>query len=507
LKQSEKLVKQLSECNQQLSQQVESLKAKVKQFAQMLFGKKSERNIPGQKKKKSADQSISAKENDKTKRKRGKQPGAKGFGRKKRKGLPIDVLEICLPEEETHCKICQRPYDDFGFEESEVIEWEVKLVKKVYRRQRRKRGCKCDASAGFITAPVVPKLIPKGLLSVNFWSELLLSKYLFQEPLHRIIQRLKLKQFEISSGTITEGLYKIGALVEPLYLRFLQRNVQSRHRYMDETRWMVFVEHEQKSNHRWWLWVSRAEDTCIYLLEPTRSAKVLEKLFDEEVETFLNCDRYSAYKTLGGKISLAFCWAHQRRDFIRVGKSRQKFQAWADKWVKRIGELYRLNDERLKHPFNSKKFTDADVRLRKQMEIFTKQQEKELANKTLHQAQRKILKSMKNHWKGLTLFVDYPELPMDNNESERRLRNPIVGRKNYYGSSSIKSGQIAAMLFSLFQTLLINKINPEKYLQAYLASCAQNGGQPPEDIEKYLPWKLTQEQQQNWEMPTERYDE
>jgi hypothetical protein len=37
---------------------------------------------------------------------------------------------------------------------------------------------------------------------------------------------------------------------------------------------------------------------------------------------------------------------------------------------------------------------------------------------------------------GLTLFVDYPEVPMDNNYGERQLRNPVVGRKNYYGSGS-----------------------------------------------------------------------
>src|SRR5207249_3952659 len=34
----------------------------------------------------------------------------------------------------------------------------------------------------------------------------------------------------------------------------------------------------------------------------------------------------------------------------------------------------------------------------------------------------------------LWVFVERPEVAMDNNAAERALRNPVVGRKNYYGS-------------------------------------------------------------------------
>ena len=36
---------------------------------------------------------------------------------------------------------------------------------------------------------------------------------------------------------------------------------------------------------------------------------------------------------------------------------------------------------------------------------------------------------------------------MDNNTAERVERGPVVGRKNYYGSGSVWSGQLAAMTF------------------------------------------------------------
>ena len=43
----------------------------------------------------------------------------------------------------------------------------------------------------------------------------------------------------------------------------------------------------------------------------------------------------------------------------------------------------------------------------------------------------KVLESLGNHWTGLTVFVEHPEVPMDNNTAERSERGPVVGRKNY----------------------------------------------------------------------------
>jgi len=41
--------------------------------------------------------------------------------------------------------------------------------------------------------------------------------------------------------------------------------------------------------------------------------------------------------------------------------------------------------------------------------------DQELAGGQLAPEQEKILKSMRRHWAGLTVFVDHPQVPMDNN--------------------------------------------------------------------------------------------
>lgn len=50
-----------------------------------------------------------------------------------------------------------------------------------------------------------------------------------------------------------------------------------------------------------------------------------------------------------GKLLLAFCWAHVRRDFVRVGKGFPELKAWALAWLLQIRELYCRNRERLRH--------------------------------------------------------------------------------------------------------------------------------------------------------------
>ena len=97
-----------------------------------------------------------------------------------------------------------------------------------------------------------------------------------------------------------------------------------------------------------------------------------------------------------------------------------------------------------------------------------------LADPQLPGPQRKLLTSMQRHWRGLREFVHHREVPLDkdNNSAERALRGPLVGRKNFYGSGSEWSGQLAAMMFSLLATMKSWQINPRTWLTDYLNACA-----------------------------------
>ena len=92
------------------------------------------------------------------------------------------------------------------------------------------------------------------------------------------------------------------------------------------------------------------------------------------------------------------------------------------------------------------------------------------------------------------MFVEQPSLPMDNNTAERALCQAVVARKNFYGSGSQWSGQLAATLFSLMMTVKLHQLNPRTWLSAYLNACAANGNRAPVEVSAFLPWSMDEQQ-------------
>jgi transposase len=281
-------------------------------------------------------------------------------------------------------------------------------------------------------------------------------------------------------------------MFRPLMAALLSRNGQSHYKQADETRWLVFVEQQGKVGFGWWLWVFNSEDTVVYILDDSRSHRVPENHYPPQADGVLMVDRYSAYKAMlqvkNGTLILVFCWAHVRRDFVRVGKGWPELKSWALQWLRRIRDLYRWHRQRLANPATPA----PQAGLEQAVAAMRQQLEAELADPTLRTPARKVLISLQEHWSGLTLFINDPRIPMDNNLSERRLRGPALGRKNYYGSGALWSGRLAATLFSILATLRLWQINPRLWLNWYLQSCAEAGGQAPNDIEPFLPWNLSQ---------------
>ena len=69
------------------------------------------------------------------------------------------------------------------------------------------------------------------------------------------------------------------------------------------------------------------------------------------------------------------------------------------------------------------------------------------------------------HWKTLTAFLDDPLIPLDNNRTERALRGMVLGRKNHYGSRSVRGTQVAAIFYTLIETCILCGVDPQEYLR------------------------------------------
>ncbi len=463
--------------------ELELAQAKIRDLQKRVFGRKSEQRAQTEKATGADVQSA---------RSRGQQPGTTGHGRTLQTQLPahVDMIGIDAP----HCPSCGLDFAEFpGTDDSEVLEIEVKAYRRVIRRRRYKRNCQCDDVPGIVTAAPPARLIARGKYGISVWAHLLLSKFLYGQPSHRLLQDLLDSGLNLSPGTVTGGLQRIAPLFVPLEDALLERLRSERHWHADETRWMVFVDVEGKVGHRWYLWVFQSKSVVHYVLDPSRSADVPIAELGDATGGIVSCDRYSAYKKfvrLHPAFSLAFCWAHQRRDYLELANSYPDLSAWALSWVDRIGDLYRLNSERLRSEQGTDGFACCERKVRKAVAAMARERDAELADPLLAEPAAKALLSMQNHWTGLTVFVDHPDIPMDNSAAERSIRTPVVGRKNFYGSGSQWSGELAATMYSLLMTVKNWGINPRTWLNTYLRACAANGNRAPDDLAPFLPWTM-----------------
>jgi transposase len=503
-------------------QQVEALKGQLAWLHKQVFGRKTEAGPAhgladaapaatlsnargeGSEAPNPGPESVAAPAEVAAPRARGQQRGRPGPKRRRRSQLPEQVVEHRLSEAERTCPLCGKRRPELGLiEQSEQIEWEVRLVRHRHVRHRYGPSCECAVGRGIVTAPKPAKLIAKGLFGVSFWVQVLLKKFAWSQPLHRTVCELRAHGLKVSPGTLSGGLRQLKDLLVPLAGQFVLRSREGSHWHMDETRWPMFGLPEEKSRQQWWFWVVVTPEVTAFLLEPTRSGRVPQQFFAPGTQGILSVDRYAGYAALQGAdrgLRLAYCWSHQRRDFVNLGQGHPRWAQWAGQWVERIDRLFARHGQRRQVYFQQQApaLAALESEVRRQVQELQQTLDRELASAQLAPAQQKVLQSMRRHGSGLTVFVDHPAVPMDNNAAERANRPVAVARKNFYGSGAAWSGELACASFTILATLRQQGICPRRYLQAYLEACARQGGRAPQNWQEFLPWKWSAEQRAAW---------
>jgi transposase len=383
-----------------LKVQVQALEAQIRDLTQRLYGKKSE---------KSAASEALGKPTVAPARKRGQQPGSAGHGRSDRSALPVVVEVHDLSEAAKHCPQCGEALAPFpGVDACDMIEVQVQAHIRRIQRLRYQTTCACPEVPGIVTAPPAPRVIAKSPLGVSVWTMVLLDKYLYSRPTHRLCQELEHHGLHLSQGTLTDGLQRLKVLFEPLMPVLYERQMTEKRFHGDETRWQVFEEVEGKTGHRWYLWVMQSVSVVYYRMAPGRGADVpkahFAQLRKDLLKVVLVCDRYSAYKSLAADcddVVLAFCWAHVRRDFLKAARSWPDLEGWMFTWVDDIRELYRLNaarlepwDEQLPLAQQSSAFSQAQGDLETKLSEMQARYEAHLQEPVLHVAKHKVLSSL-----------------------------------------------------------------------------------------------------------------
>lgn len=366
------------------------------------------------------------------------------------------------------CPCCGEVMQDSGMtEDSEQLtvipkKYEILLQKKVKYR------CSCHGT--LVTAPTPARIIPGSTYSDEMIQDVALSKYCDLIPMQRYAAMAERGGLvDLPPQSLIEVSHQYADFVSPVYTLIKKGALASRILNADETPHRMLEGSDKKS---WYLWGFSTPELCFLECHDTRSGDVASDVLSNSKCEILVSDVYSGYgkavrlanqvRRIQGKplIKNSYCNAHARRYFHQAWKKDYKE---AEFYLDHYHEIYQLNSEA------KGQAPPIVLMLREQMKVRFEEMRKraaaELGSYPAKSNYGKALRYYLENYPGLTLFLEDPEVPIDNNSQERLLRNHVVGRKTWYGTHSKRGALTAAILFTLVETCKLNGVNPREYFR------------------------------------------
>jgi transposase len=533
----DELTRQNTELRELVARQADQLaeaNATIAVLQRIVFGRSSEKSGPAPDGD-SGDDDAGAGDGGKPGGRKKKQvkrgPGARS-GRRDYSGLPRFEVFWDFPGGGCRCPGCGEPFTVLGDHWSgEQLDWQViiRLVANCQRRYKRARRCPGPVT---VMAPGPPKAAGKGLFTNGFTAMLPTERFASGRSMNSLVTGLARQGAEISPATLAGTCAQAGRLLAPLSDAIAERNRDSWLLHADETTWRVFAPGDGEGPAKFWLWVFIGPDTVCFVMDPSRSGKVLARHagIDEESGQLLpdsgggprrlviSSDFHAVYQSAGrkadGLVNL-FCWSHLRRYFVRAGDaSPEQLRRWSDAWLDRIRDLYAAHDELMaawqEAAAPPVRGEQAAARLEKAGEawdaaitVIDETRKEQAKGPGLAGPAKKALATLDRQWDGLIAHRDYPMAGLDNNLAERTIRGPVVTRKNAGGSQNPGTARTAASIWTVTATVQMARLNIITYLTAYLDECGRNGGKPltGKALERFLPWNASPEDLRTWAQP------
>lgn len=472
---------------QHLEQEVKLLKEQLDRRIRELYGKKTERRpVEGTTTEGAAIEPAAA---ETTTQQSPKKP-RKGHGPTPQPRLPKVKVVHELAGAGLACDHCGGTLEPMGMaaEVAELISIEARRI-VLEEHLRTKYQCPCCRTV-VKTAPGPVKLIPGGRYSLTFAVEVALQKYFAHMPLDRQAQMMRHEGLVVTTAALFDQVDALATTLTPTYQEIWKRIQSESVLRADETPWAV-LSNGHTANERFYAWVAVGSTLVAYQLLDTRSKDGAAMILDDFAGTLM-VDGLTSYpaaakgeKGAAPKFKVANCMTHARRKFVEC---EDHYPAQSQIALDLFRKLYLIEREG--------KELGADLaELRNERsrpvvdELFTWAKAEQQASDLLPSSGlAKALAYLINHEAGLRVFLDDPAVPIDNNESERALRGPVVGRKNFYCSRSRRGTETAAILYTLVESAKRVGVPPWAYLEAAAETALSKAGATllPDEFKRQL---------------------
>ena len=386
--------------------------------------------------------------------------------------IKIETIAESAPPK---CTECHEAMIDSGMRETserlEIIPMQIFIV----QMQRVRYHCKCCQSAP-VTAALPARIAANTSLNDSVLVEASLAKFYDLIPTERFAKMLGRSGIAISDKLLFSAQCYLAKAFYSVYLMLKQEVLTSRIVHADESPHRMLENNEGK--YQWYLWSFCTKTSVYFEIHSTRAGTVSIALLKESKAEVLLSDVYSGYirtirevnehRQANGVLEMkaAHCNDHARRYFFYA-----KEQAMAEKVLDVYEKIYAIEvkvQELVKVPAHiASENSQMALQLRQTMDplfekIYGLSCEILLDNTTnssIGQAANYFLKNLP----GLTIFLTDLEIPISNAPAERSIRNPVVGRKTWYGTHSRKGADTTAVHFSIFESCRLNGVNPREY--------------------------------------------
>ena len=381
------------------------------------------------------------------------------------------VDQTCLFENEIeqYCPHCAdslmrpRPGD---FEESELIDLvEVRYVVRKVKRQ--KYICPCCT---YVAAAPGPQRGRKGgRYSLLLVMAVAVAKYVDHLPLERQTRRMRRSGLKVSSQTLFDQLAAISQELLPTYRALFWWVLSQEVVGVDQTGWPRLNDQVRD----WQLWnVSVPGKASFYAARLRKDTETALHMLSNYSGTVV-CDEMKSHAAAAragpGKIDLSRCWSHGRAKFFDAENDFPEAGPILDD----IAELYQIEARGLaegkKALAKLRRELSAPVTCAIHEKLLAIEQSRHPEGVSIRVAARYSLRN----WKELTRFLSDPSIPLDNNFTERALRQPVVGRKNHYGSRTQRGADTSMVLYTLLETARLCGVDPATYLHEAVVNARQ----------------------------------
>ena len=396
----------------------------------------------------------------------------KGHGPTPQPDLPVEKV-IHGFSENPECTSCGGRMETWlgQYEEASEITV-VETTFKIKLNLRQKYRCKCNA--GVATAPGPPKLIQGGRYSLDFAVYVAISKFCDHIPLERLSRMAARQGLQVTSQTLWDQTAALAKYLEATWRSLCEEAISSPVLHVDETSWRMMGSRE---NSKWTLFGLTSPTVAAYHLVGSKSAASAHKILRGFRGTLV-VDGFAVYPIvakLEQGTRIAHCWSHADRKF-KDAKDPPDRIAEIRGMIARLYEIER----KIATPFPGDGDACArrsELRQQESKAIIREIREWAFAQGGLKRSPfGKAVRYLLKHWDGLTMFLQDPRIPLDNNAAERILRGPVVGRKNFYGNRSRRGAKVAAILYSLIETAKLRGVDPSQYLRAAAVRAIQAPG-------------------------------